>query len=197
MHIPVRWQFLQLAQVLPSPDSVGQRFTATHVSTWLMASGHVLRTQKELFPEITVGGGTYGLISQQTTGVICTAIVWPSKHHHSGQQLRRGRKTLLTLENCGELDSLLRSGFSRSIGKTDNTQRKCPRASAIRRPLFHGTEQECYKGSRKWKNKAESLVLKIEKPQLCGFSYDGHHWPPKGPRQIMSAGSRAPVCGWS
>ena len=105
MHIPVRWQFLQLAQVLPSPDRVRQRFTATHVSTWLMASGHVLRTQKELFPEITVGGGTYGLISQQTTGVICTAIIWPSKHHHSGQQLRRGRKTLLTLENCGEPDS--------------------------------------------------------------------------------------------
>jgi len=75
MHIPVRWQFLQLAQVLPYPDRVRQRFTATHVSTWLMASGHVLRTQKELFPEITVGGGTYGLISQQTTGVICTAII--------------------------------------------------------------------------------------------------------------------------
>src|SRR3984957_20869421 len=54
---------------------VRQKFTATHVSTWLMASGHVLRTQKELFPEITVGGGTYGLISQQTTGVICTAII--------------------------------------------------------------------------------------------------------------------------
>jgi hypothetical protein len=40
----------------------------------------------------------------------------------------------MTLENCGELDSNLRSGFSRSIGKTDNTQRKCPIASAIRKP---------------------------------------------------------------
>jgi hypothetical protein len=50
-----------------------------------------------------------------------------------GQQVRRGRKTLLTLENCGELDSFTRSGFSRSIGKIDNTQIRCPRASAIQK----------------------------------------------------------------
>ena len=92
------------AQVLPSPDKVRQRFTATHVSTWLMASGHVLRTQKELFPEITVGGGTYGLISQQTTGVIYTAIIWPQrtspfgpavatrqKNPNDSRELRRAR----------------------------------------------------------------------------------------------------------
>jgi hypothetical protein len=29
-----------------------------------MASGHVPRTQKELFQQITIGGGIYGLISQ-------------------------------------------------------------------------------------------------------------------------------------
>jgi hypothetical protein len=64
MHIPVRWQFLQLAQLKPSPDWGRQSFAATHVSTWLMARGHVPRTQKELFQKITVWGGTYGLISQ-------------------------------------------------------------------------------------------------------------------------------------
>src|ERR1700733_9010549 len=58
---------------------VRQRFTATHVSTWLMASGHVLRTQKELFPEITVGGGTYGLISQQTTVLSVPLLFWPQR----------------------------------------------------------------------------------------------------------------------
>src|SRR5580698_6379164 len=42
-------------------------------------------------------------------------------------------KTLLTLENCGEPGSLRSTGFSRSIGKTDNTQRGRPRASAIQR----------------------------------------------------------------
>jgi len=42
-------------------------------------------------------------------------------------------KTLLTLENCGEPDSITRTGFSRSIGKTDNTQIHCPRASAIQK----------------------------------------------------------------
>jgi len=188
MHIPVRWQFLQLAQVLPSLNKVRQRFTATHVSTWLMASGHVLRTQKELFPEITVGGGTYGLISQQTTGVICTAIIRPSEHHHSGQQLRRGRKTLLTLENCGELDSHLRSGFSRSIGKTDNTQRKCPRASAIRRPLFHWLEQECYRGVTKAKTRQKSLIQKSKSHSCVAFRNDG--------QSLASQGSPADqVCG--
>jgi hypothetical protein len=35
---------------------LGQSFAATHVSTWLMARGHVPRTQKELFQKITVWG---------------------------------------------------------------------------------------------------------------------------------------------
>jgi hypothetical protein len=55
MHIPVRWQFLQSAQVRPTPVGGRQRSTATHVSTWLMASGHVPRTQKELVQRYGLG----------------------------------------------------------------------------------------------------------------------------------------------
>jgi hypothetical protein len=55
MHIPVRWQFLQFAQVRPFPDRERQRSTATHVSTWLMASGHDPRTQKEIIQRYGLG----------------------------------------------------------------------------------------------------------------------------------------------
>src|SRR6202012_411219 len=114
MHIPVRWQFLQLAQVLPYPDRVRQRFTATHVSTWLMASGHVLRTQKELFPEITVGGGTYGLISHQTTAVICTAIILaPANITIRASSCDAAEKPYCLSRIAASLTHFLRSGFSR------------------------------------------------------------------------------------
>ena len=127
----------------PSLDRGRQRLAATHVSTWPMATGHVPRSQEELIQD-TVWGGTYGLISQ--TKYWCWSIPqfnWPSdEHRYLGQQVRRGRKPLLTLENCGELDSHLGSGFSRSIGKTDNTQIPRPRASAIRRARFQKFELE-------------------------------------------------------
>jgi hypothetical protein len=69
MHIPVRWLFLQLAQVRPSLDRGRQRLAATHVSTWPMATGHV--SQEKLIQD-TVWGGTYGLISQ--TNYWCWSI---------------------------------------------------------------------------------------------------------------------------
>jgi len=73
-----------------------------------MASGHVPRTQKELVQKIRFGGGTYWFdLSNKVLVLVCTAIDWPGDEQRSlGQQVRRGRKTLLTLENCGELDSL-------------------------------------------------------------------------------------------
>src|ERR1700759_1887428 len=46
------------------PNLRRQRSAAPYVFPWLMASGHIPRTQKELFQKITVWGGTYGLISQ-------------------------------------------------------------------------------------------------------------------------------------
>ena len=100
-------------------------------------------------PKIRFGGGTYGLISQ--TKYWCWSVpllIDPGdEQRYLGQQVRRGRKTLLTLENCGELDSLMRSGFSRSIGKTDNTQRECPRSSAIRTTgLTRSVEETITKG---------------------------------------------------
>ena|ERR1700677_3287964 len=48
----------------PSPGRRRHRLTATHVSTWLKASGHVPRSQKQLFPKLRIGGGTYDLVSQ-------------------------------------------------------------------------------------------------------------------------------------
>ena len=90
-----------------------------------------------------------------------------------GQQVRRGRKTLLTLENCGELDSLMRSGFSRSIGKTDNTQLPHPRASAIRRAKFRKFELEVSEVRSGVQNRGyEGRVKKAEirKATRGGFS---------------------------
>jgi hypothetical protein len=40
-----------------------------------MASGHVPRTQKELFQKITVWGGTYGLISQNKLLVLSVPLM--------------------------------------------------------------------------------------------------------------------------
>ena len=117
----------------PSPGRRRHRLTATHVSTWLMASGHVPRSQSNFFQNYGLGVEPMIWSLKQITGVICTALDRPQlRTSRFGPQMRSGRKTLLTLENCGEPDSHLRPGFSRSIGKTDNTQRPRPRASAIR-----------------------------------------------------------------
>src|SRR5258708_33682238 len=86
------------------PDKGRQRSTATHVSTWLMASGHVHALKRNFSKRLRFGGGTYGLISQ--TNYWCclyryclaqrlNTTIWASK-------CERGRKTLLTLEKCGE-----------------------------------------------------------------------------------------------
>ena len=83
---------------------LGQSFAATHVSTWLMARGHVPRTQKELFQKITVWGWNLWFDLSNKLLVLSVALVIgpATKHRYLGQQVRRGRKTLLPLENCGE-----------------------------------------------------------------------------------------------
>src|SRR5271163_3818470 len=110
----------------PSPDR--QRSAATHVSTWLVASGHVPRTQKEIIQRIRFGGGTYGLISQ--TNYWCSSVplmmTQQRKSLFEPEIANAAEKLLLTLEKCGEPDSQMSSGYSRSIGKTDNTQIFCP-----------------------------------------------------------------------
>jgi hypothetical protein len=105
------------------------------------ATIHVL---KRKLTKRSVWGGTYGLVSQikYWCWSIPPLIDPGSKQRSKGQQMRSGRKTLLTLENCGEPDSHVRTGFSRSIGKTDNTQRKCKRASGIQKaPVTEGVER--------------------------------------------------------
>ena len=113
MHIPVRWQFLQPAQVRPTRSgggrgSLGSCFHLIH------GQRPRPRTQKELVQKIRFGGGTYWFdLSNKVLVLVCTAIDRPGdEQRYLGQQVRRGRKTLLTLKNCGELDSLMRSGFS-------------------------------------------------------------------------------------
>jgi hypothetical protein len=74
MHIPVRWQFLHPAQVRPTPVWGGQKSTATHVSTWLMASGHV-HALKGTFPRDTVWGWNLWFdLSNKVLVLVCTAI---------------------------------------------------------------------------------------------------------------------------
>jgi hypothetical protein len=104
MHIPVRWQFLQLSQVKPSPHRARHRLAATHVSTWLMASGHVPRTQKELFQKITVWGwNLWFFLSNKLLVLSVPPLFDPGDEHHDlGHMCEAAEKTLLTLENCGE-----------------------------------------------------------------------------------------------
>ena len=99
-----------------------------------MASGHV-HALKGTGPKDTVWGWNLWFdLSNKLLVLSVPLLIDPGdEQRYLGQQVRRGRKTLLTLENCGELDSLMRSGFSRSIGKTDNTQLSRPRASAIQK----------------------------------------------------------------
>jgi hypothetical protein len=133
---------------------------------------------------------------KQITGVICTAEDRPQlRTSRFGPQMRSGRKTLLTLENCGEPDTHLRPGFSRSIGKTDNTQRPRPRASAIRELVPRAVIIRGYG----WVTESPvggKLSSKGKKPRLRGFF---SRWPitglPKIPAE-WSAGGGAPVCGW-
>jgi hypothetical protein len=73
MHIPVRWLFLQLAQVRPSLDRGRQRLAATHVSTWPMATGHVPRSQEELIQD-TVWGNLWFDLSNKVLVLVYTAI---------------------------------------------------------------------------------------------------------------------------
>src|ERR1700726_4187337 len=94
MHIPVRWQFLQLPLVKPSPDRGRQSFAATHVSTWLMARGHVPRTQKELFQKITVWGWNLWFdLSNKLLVLSVPLLNGPAtEHHYLGQQVRTRQK---------------------------------------------------------------------------------------------------------
>jgi hypothetical protein len=109
---------------------------------------------------------------------------WPGdEHRYLGQQVRRGRKTLLTLENCGELDSHLGSGFSRSIGKTDNTHLPHPRASAIRRAKFRKFELEVSEVRGGVQNRATRPGKTAEIRKATSgwlFLSMADHWPPKG-----------------
>ena len=134
---------------------------------------------------------------KQITGVICTAVDRPQlRTSRFGPQMRSGRKTLLTLENCGEPDSHLRPGFSRSIGKTDNTRYPTREQVLFGKPssgsLIWGIPE--VRGSVQNKNsKAGSKGRKQEKPHGWLFCSMADHWPPKVPRQRTSAGSEAPV----
>ena len=87
---------------------LGQSFAATHVSTWLMARGHVPRTQKELFQKITVWGWNLWFdLSNKLLVLSVPPLNRPGdEHHYLGHMCEAAEKTLLTLENCGEPDSL-------------------------------------------------------------------------------------------
>ena len=192
MHIPVRWQFLQLIQVRPLPDRERQRSAANHVSTWLVASGHVPRNQRKVSKKIRFGVESMVRSLKQTTGVglyrycltpATNITVWASRRE-------RGRKTLLTLENCGELDSRMRSGFSRSIGKTDNTQIVCPRASAIRTGKFQKSEWGGYDRVMRQKK----MPPNNEKATFRWLISMASHWPPQSvPSEQVCGIDQAPV----
>jgi len=177
MHIPVRWLFLQLSQVRPSLARGRQRLAATHVSTWPMATGHVPRSQEELIQD-TVWGNLWFDLSNKVLVLVYTAISLARRRTSlfGPAGTDAAEKTLLTLENCGELDSHLGSGFSRSIGKTDNTQLPHPRASAIRRAKFPKFAAAVQKGDTKAESKSRNK--KSHKGWL--FFAMADHWPPKG-----------------
>ena len=168
-----------------------------------MASGHVPRTQKELFQIITVWGWNLWFdLSNKLLVLSVPLLIGPAtEHHYLGQQVRRGRKTLLTLENCGEPGSLRSTGFSRSIGKTDNTQRGRPRASAIRRAKVPVVRTIVLRASHTGEP-AGNDRQKIEKPRVSGFS-DGQSLasqgsPAKpGPRDVKLRFAAGPGRTWA
>jgi hypothetical protein len=203
MHIPVRWQFLQLPLVKPSPDRGRQSFAATHVSTWLMARGHVPRTQKELFQKITVWGWNLWFDLSNKLLVLSVPLLFDPATNITiwASRCDAAEKTLLTLENCGEPGSLRSTGFSRSIGKTDNTQRMRLRASAIRRAKVPVVRTIVLRGSHTGEPAVMS-TLKMEKPRLSGFS-DGQSLasqgsPAKpGPRDVKLRFAAGPGRTWA
>jgi len=64
MHIPVRWQFLQLTQVQPFPGAEKAQIDCN--SCFHLVDGQRPRPtlSKQLFPKLRIGGGTYDLVSQ-------------------------------------------------------------------------------------------------------------------------------------
>jgi len=180
MHIPVRWQFLQFARLTPSPDRGRQSFAATHVSTWLMARGHVPRTQKELFQKITVWGWNLWFdLSNKLLVLSVPLLIGPATNITIwASRCDAAEKTLLTLENCGEPGSLRSTGYSRSIGKTDNTQRGRPRASAIRRAKVPVVRTMVLRVGHT--GEPTVMELKIEKPRRVAFLKDGQSLASQG-----------------
>jgi hypothetical protein len=96
-----------------------------------------------------------------------------------GPAVATRQKNLVTLENCGELDSHLRSGFSRSIGKTDNTQRKCLRASGIQNLRLSGPNKSVTGGSHGRENQGADRKNR-KATGWCGFSRDGQSLASQG-----------------
>src|SRR5277367_5906502 len=66
------------------------------------------RTQKELFQKITVWGWNLWFdLSNKLLVLSVPLLIGPATKHHSlGQQMRTRQKNPLTLEKCGEPDSL-------------------------------------------------------------------------------------------
>ena len=78
----------------------------------------------------------------------------------------------------------MRSGFSRSIGKPDNTQIVCPRASAIRTGKFQKLNLDGY-GWVMGRGNAAKMTRKATLRWLFSMA---SHWPPQKSRQSRSAG---------
>jgi hypothetical protein len=95
--------------------------------------------------------------------------LWASKYDAA-------EKTLLTLENCGEPGSLRSTGYSRSIGKTDNTQNNRRRASGIRNGHTRGKDSPYDERVRR---RADSYVTP-EKPKSHSAWLFGLQWPITG-----------------
>jgi hypothetical protein len=100
------------------------------------------------------------------------------------------QKTLMTLEKCGELESHLISGFSRSIGKTDNTQILRPRSSANRKDQTSMVILRRVRLGHQWSESRKATVRWL--------FLMASHWPPKSvPSEQVCGMLKAPAAAGS
>src|SRR5579863_10051539 len=95
MHAPPgALAILAACSWLTLPDGGRQRSAATHVSTWLMASGHVHALKRNFFQKITVWGWNLWFdLSNKLLVLSVPLLIGPAtKHPYLGQQMRTRQK---------------------------------------------------------------------------------------------------------